>query len=575
MPLGADLERLIRVIALKNAIEHEARAQPEAVISKFVGSRPDQRGNLKQIIPEIRSIVSEVNSLPAAKQASLIAELDVEYGRTQKPQASGSPSLPPLENAIQGEVITRFPPEPNGYPHIGHAKAAIIDEEYAKMYDGKLLLRFDDTNPNSEKIEYYDAIREGIEWLGVQPYRVKNTSDDITVLHKFGREMASKGAAYVCTCSQKTIHELRAKGEPCACRTDPMASERIKKFFGSEFEENEAILRFKGDMADLNTAMRDPTLFRIVEGNHPRLGTRIRVWPTYDFAAPVEDSLDGVTHAMRTKEYELRNALYFAVLEALELRKPNLTEFSRLEFEGIPVSKRKIRPLVESGTLSGWDDPRLPTLSAFRRRGFTPQGIRQFILSLGVTLAETKPPFEALESYNRKVIDPVSPRIFYVQDPFEVKIEGATQATVSLRNHPTNDSLGSRTVQVGDSVYIAGDDARTLSPRSSIRLIELFNVRVLDVDLNSRIVHAVAEGNEIVRSMPKIQWVAKNDKVDFVVEIPKHLYIGDNYNTNSLVISKGYSESFVEKLAIGTTVQFVRFGFCRLDKPGAGIFAHS
>src|SRR6476620_12129151 len=164
--------------------------------------------------------------------------------------------------------------------------------------------------------------------------------------------------------------------------------------FAGAFEPNEATIRFRGDMNSPNTAMRDPTLFRIIDGNHPILGTSVRVYPTYDFAAPVEDSLDGVTHAMRTKEYELRNELYFAILTDLKLKHPNLIEFSRLEFEGIPVSKRKITPLIDKGIIQRWDDPRLPTLKGLKRRGILPEAIRKFVISLGITLSETKPSME-------------------------------------------------------------------------------------------------------------------------------------------------------------------------------------
>ncbi|MEW6605556.1 MAG: glutamate--tRNA ligase family protein, partial [Thermoproteota archaeon] len=403
MPLDADTEKFIKVNALKNSVEHGGKAQIDVVASRLAGSRPDLRSQLKSLMPEIKAIVQQINAMPLAEQKSQLEELAPGESAPKKLAGEKPLQLPPLEGAVQGKVVTRFPPEPNGYPHIGHAKAAIIDEEYARMYGGKLILRFDDTNPLKEKLEYYHAIAEGLEWLGVKPDIIKNTSDDIVLLQDYGKKLIALGGAYVCTCSPDRIHDLRGKGLPCECRRDQeIALERMDKMFGGTYGPNDAIVRFKGDMADQNTAMRDPTLFRIIEGEHPRLGNKVRVWPTYDFAAPIEDSIDGVTHAMRTKEYELRNALYYAILERLQLRKPIMIEFSRLEFEGIPVSKRKIRPLIDNGTIKSWDDPRLPTLAAFKRRGFVPEAIRKFVLSLGFTLAETKPPFETLEAFNRK-----------------------------------------------------------------------------------------------------------------------------------------------------------------------------
>lgn len=573
MPIDADTEKFIEVIALKNSIDHGGKAQADAVIAKFVGSKPELRGQIKALIPEIRAVVQKINAMPLADQKSLLEELAPEETGAKKQAGEQQLQLPPLEGAVHGKVVTRFPPEPNGYPHIGHAKAAIIDEEYARMYGGKLILRFDDTNPLKEKLEYYDAIAEGLQWLGVRPDVVKNTSDDIELLQSYGRKLIELEGAYVCTCSQDKIHDLRAKGLPCECRQDhATALGRMDKMFGGSYDQNEAIVRFKGDMADQNTAMRDPALFRIIEGDHPKLGGRVRVWPTYDFAAPIEDSIDGVTHAMRTKEYELRNALYFAILERLKLRKPYLIEFSRLEFEGIPVSKRKIRPLIDNGTIKSWDDPRLPTLAAFKRRGFVPEAIRKFVLSLGFTLAETKPPFETLEAFNRKIIDPVSPRLFFVKNPVEVQIKGAKEMEVVLKNHPTDTSLGTRKVSVGDSFYIAGDDAANLRAGDEIRLIELYNIKITSVD--SKGVTAKVGSDEIRQSMPKIQWIAKNDIVEYKVMIPKALYAGEEYNTNSLEIARGFAESFVSGLKPDARVQFVRFGFCRIDDNQTAIMTH-
>ena len=573
MPLDEETEKIVKVIALRNSVEHGGRAQLDAVVSKILGSRPDLRRSVKEVMPDIKALVQYVNSLSAEEQKSLLEELSP--GQIQKKQAAlpAEHTLPPLRDAIQGKVITRFPPEPNGYPHIGHAKAAIIDEEYARMYGGKLILRFDDTNPLKEKLEYYDAIREGLEWLGVKPDIEKNTSDDIEVLHSYGRKLVELEGAFVCTCKQERMHDLRAKGVPCECRAEhSIAIERVGKFFDGSYEQNQATIRFKGDMADQNTAMRDPALFRILEGSHPKLGDRVRVWPTYDFAAPVEDSLDGVTHAMRTKEYELRNQLYFEILERLGLRKPGMIEFSRLEFEGIPVSKRKIRPLIDNGTIQSWDDPRLPTLKSFKRRGFVPAAIRKFVLSLGITLAETKPPFEALEAFNRKMIDPVSPRLFFAKNPVSVQITGARETSLVLKNHPTDTALGTRQVSAGDAVYISGEDAASLKVGDEIRLMEYCNIRIVGTD--SAKISAELADDGIKQSMKKIQWVAKNDIVNYKILIPKELYIGDEYNTNSLDVAQGFAESFASRLKPDTSVQFVRFGFCRIDDAGTAILTH-
>jgi glutamyl-tRNA synthetase len=571
-----DTENIIKVTALKNAIEYGGKSRIDTVIAKIMALRPDLRNNLKNLIPEITAIVQKINTISLSDQKALFEQIIPGESQQRKTTESSQAHLPLLEGAKMGNVITRFPPEPSGYPHIGHAKAAIIDEEYARMYDGKLILRFDDTNPLNEKLEYYDAISEGIEWLGIKPDIVKNSSDDIQLLHEYGKRLITVDGAYVCTCTQKTIHDLRAKGLPCECRKEPsVALDRLEKMFDGSFDPNDAIIRFKGDMSDQNTAMRDPTLFRIIEGEHPKLGSKIRVWPTYDFAAPIEDSLDGVTHAMRTKEYELRNKLYFAILDRLRLRKPLMIEFSRLEFNGIPISKRKIKPLIEKGLVKSWNDPRLPTLMAIKRRGFSPDAIRKFVLSLGLTLAETKPPFEALEAYNRKIIDPQCVRLFFVKDPVELKIQNASSKEAILKNHPNID-LGIRKVQVSNSVYITGEDAAKLDIGDEIRLIELYNVKLIDIksENQKQVLITRSTGDDVKQSMPKIQWVAKNDIVHYKVMMARELYIDEKYNTNSLLIYEGFAESFTSTLKPDTRIQFVRFGFCRVDGDNTAIFTH-
>ena len=222
--------------------------------------------------------------------------------------------LPPLEDAVQGKVITRFPPEPNGYPHIGHAKAAIINEEYAKMYGGQAILRMDDTNPENERLEFYAAIKVGLEWLGIKYDKIKNTSDDLEILYEKGKEIISLNKAYVCTCKRDTISKNRREMKACKCSQLEVNKNEANwtKLF-KEFSPGQAVVRYRGDMKSQNTVMRDPVLFRIIEGHHPLLAGKYRVWPSYDFAIAIEDSIDGVTHAFRSKSmnYEMSCTMQF------------------------------------------------------------------------------------------------------------------------------------------------------------------------------------------------------------------------------------------------------------------------
>jgi glutamyl-tRNA synthetase len=577
MSIDDTTQQVIKKIVVRNAIEYGGSARYDVVISKVVGLRPDLRPRIKEQIPLIKKIVDEVNSLDEADQKRMASKLMVFENVNKDAKRKHEPNLPPLQGATMGRVVTRFPPEPNGYPHIGHAKAAIIDQEYARMYDGKLILRFDDTNPLNEQLEYYDAISEGLEWLGIKPDFVKNTSDDIELLQSYGRKIVMNGDAYVCTCRPEEIHSMRTDGVNCPCRSLDSSDRitRLEKFFDGSFEQNDAIVRFRGNMSDRNTAMRDPTLFRIIDADHPKLGRRIRAFPTYDFAAPIEDSLDGVTHAMRTKEYELRNSLYFSVLRSLRLRMPILLEFSRLEFEGMPVSKRKLKPLIQGGLVSGWDDPRLPTLTALRKRGILPEAIHKFVLSLGISLADTKPPFESLESYNRKFLDLKSLRLFFVRNPVEIRIVHPILSKIILKNHPSG-QLGTRIVQASDHVYIDKADADRLKGGQEIRLMEMHNIR-LDKVMQGKAAECllvINTGQEIKTNIPKVQWVSNEDMVPFTVIVPDKLFIDEEFNKDSLRIYNGIAESNVSKVEAGSSIQFVRFGFCRLQTNGVAIYTH-
>jgi glutamyl-tRNA synthetase len=600
------LVNTIKLVSLKNAIDFNNNIKLDVVVSKTFSYARNHIKNIKDIIPEIKQVISELSLLSLNEKMILydqivntsnhyVKELNTDIARpiikndnNIKNQISNKKhsdnqlfELPQLIEAKYGNVVTRFPPEPNGYPHIGHAKAAVIDEEYARMYNGKLILRFDDTNPIKEKLEYYNAIAEGLEWLKIKPSIVKNTSDDMETIYDYGKRLIQKNCAYVCKCDPELIKFNRSNGVSCNCRLNSVEHnlEKFENMVAGKYQQNECIVRYRGDMTSLNTAMRDPTLFRIIVGSHPRLGNRYALWPTYDFAAPIEDSLDGVTHAFRTKEYELRNELYFEILSNLGLQKPKLIEFSRLEFEGIPVSKRKISPLIEKGIIQRWDDPRLPTLMGFKRRGILPEAIRKFVLSLSITLSETKPSMEILESFNRKLLDPTSLRLFFVKDPIELHIDKLDMDFIEMKNHPTLE-MGKRTIDVEKIIYISNDDALKLKIGDSVRLMELCNIEIVNIEVsdesgsNKKVINAKNIGNKVSHNVQKIQWVSKKDSMDLKVLKPMPLYIGDRYNKDNLLIDKGLSESFVSKLQIGTIFQFVRYGFCRIDDFSSAIFTH-
>ena len=568
--MDEELRKEIKKMALQNAFEHGGQTQDKIILGKILGTKPEFRTKVKEISEDISKIVSDVNQLSFEEQKKEIEEKfpDILAPKEKIEEREG---LPELKGAEQGKVITRFPPEPNGYPHIGHAKAAIINSEYAKMYDGKFILRMDDTNPEAERMEYHAAIKVGLEWLGIEFDRIKNTSDDMELFYEKGTELINSGKAYVCTCKREDISKNRRERKACKC-----SRENIDKNYknwekmNEKFKPGDAIVRFRGDMKADNAVMRDPVLFRIIDESHYTLGKKYRIWPSYDFAVAIEDSIDGVTHAFRSKEFELRKELIDSILDALNMRKPYQGFFSRLEFKGMPISKRIIKPLIEEGKVSWYDDPRLPTLEALKRRGIKPEAIKKFIMSLGLTKANTLAPFDALEAFNRKFVDASSIRLFMVSHAKKLSIKNLPMSSIEIPNHPVND-MGKRKIEVDENFYISGEDAQSIKEGTQIRLLGLGNISIIKNGAEL-VGEFVGEGD--ISNIPKIQWVSQKTAHEIKMIIPRVLFDGEEFNEESLEELDVYTEPHYLQLKEGEEIQFVRFGYCRKDSQNQAIFTH-
>jgi glutamyl-tRNA synthetase len=565
-----EIRKEIRKIALQNAFEHEGKTQDKIILAKILGSKPEFRTKVKEIVGSISEIVSAVNQIPLDEQRKEIEENFPEI-LIPKEKIEEREGLPPLERVQQGKIVTRFPPEPNGYPHIGHAKAVIINAEYAKMYGGKFILRMDDTNPEVERMEYHAAIKVGLDWLGIKFDIVKNTSDDMELFYEKGTELINSGKAYICTCKRDDISNNRRERKACKCSRGEIKQniQGWKKMF-EKLKPGDAIVRFRGNMEADNAVMRDPVLFRIIDEKHYTLGNKYRVWPSYDFAVAVEDSNDGVTHAFRSKEFELRKDLIDAILDALNMRKPYQDFFSRLEFKGMPISKRILKPLIEEGKVSWYDDPRLPTLESLRRRGIKPEAIKKFILSLGLTKANTLAPFDALESFNRKLVDPISIRLFMTSKSKRLTVRKLPFSFVEIANHPTKD-MGKRKISIGENFYISGEDTENIKVGTRIRLLGLGNVLISKKNEELEGEYIEEENSTDIQ---KIQWVPQKNAHMIKILVPKQLFIDDKFNEDSLEELEVYTEPYYLQLKDGEEIQFVRFGYCRKDSQTQAIFTH-
>jgi glutamyl-tRNA synthetase len=565
------IKQTARNYALQNAIQHNGTANEKAVIGKVISTLKKQNISPQSIIPIVQSIIHEVNVLSIEEQTQQLQQNAPHL--LVKEKKIRDFSLPPLDFAQQKKVVTRFPPEPNGYLHIGHAKAAFVDYEYAKMYDGIFILRFDDTNPENAQKKFYDVQKKDLQWLGISWDKEYNTSDNIPKHYKLAEQLIQQNSAYICTCSADEIKQGRYHKKACACRTQPKdETKELWKQLLSSSEHKSAILRLKADMNSDNTAMRDPTLFRVIEKEHPLQATTYRVWPTYDFAGAIEDSISGVTHPFRTKEYELRDEVYYYILQLLNLRKPHLMEFSRLSIKGMPVSKRKIKPLIDQQKVSGYNDIRLPTLQGLKKRGILPQAIKQFVFSQGISKVESTVDFSIVEAFNRKILDPKTKRYYFVLNPVQLQVINAPKKNTTLKLHPTAD-LGTRKIQTESTFYIPKQDIQEMKQGEIFRLKGLYNVKIQTINDS---ITATYEGEQLLPETKKIQWTTTN-YIPVTLYIPQLLYKNNEFNPQSLFTVQGYAEEAIQEISHGEIIQFERVGFVRIEKNNTqinGILTH-
>ncbi len=548
----------IRKYALKNAMDYGS-ARPGNVLAKVAKLVPKE--SMKELESEVRTIVDEVNSLPREGLESEYSAYSVEFERQQESKAAAT-SKPRMElaGATKGSFATRFAPEPSGYIHIGHASAAFLAREFAGIYEGKAFLYFDDTNPEKESQEFVDSIKKDLEWLGIAFDREYYASDNMAMIYDCARKLLKEGNAYACECTGEDTKRNRFDGRECRHRSNSPETnmEKFQMMLEGKYEEEKIAIRLKGDMGSENTTLRDPTMLRLKRHSHYRQGSKYIVWPTYDFNTPINDSVNGVTDAIRTREYELRGALYDMVLDYLGMRKPRVHLHARLSIKGQPKQKREIRKLISEKLLSGYDDPRLVTIAALRRRGIMPEAIRKFVLGFGMSIVESSTDISKLLAYNKSIIDPISKRLYYVESPERLTVS-MEPMEVRLRMHPSKD-FGTRMYDVDGKLFISGPDARSMGSGEVIGLKGLFNVAVSPENGS---VYGTKTKEESERN---IQWVTEKGSMRCKILIPGDVVDSEGkFLEGSMTESEGLIESYASALKDGEIVQLERFGFCIMD----------
>jgi len=567
--LPAEVQADIELASLINASRHGGKADVGAVIGRVLAEHPELRHSPSEVGKAVGSTVARVNRLSPSEQQGLLKEKQPDVER--HPKKEGRAGLPPLPGAIEGQTGFRFPPEPSGFMTVGHAMACTINSIYAETYHGEFWLRFEDTNPRKVAKRYYDSFREGIGWLGIKWDHEKNVSDDIELIYGYGKKLIEDEKAYACSCTLDRVKALRFEGRACEHRESPVEKSLAvwERMLAKQVREGESVVRFKGDMSSVNYSLRDPNLFRVIEKAHPLTGERYTVWPTYHLANTIEDEICRITHILRSSEFnaeiqrQIRGALGFRALSVIQ--------FSRFNFKGTPVGKRLLRPLVEGKLVSGWDDPRMPTVEGLKRRGVIPEAIREFTLHVGYTKAEHQYDWSMLLSINKKLLDPRSKRVFFVPDPIELIVDGAPPKSVSIPFHPDAD-LGERMVKTEGRFFVPKSDVDSLKKGASLRLMELYNIEITSPD--GAAPRAKYTGEELVKETKKVQWVVPTGRVEVIVLEPGVLFDDEGkFNAESMGKTSGVAEAAFDSLVPGTIVQFPRFGFCRIDSPTTCILA--
>ncbi len=525
-----------------------------------------------------------------------------------------------LQSGRVKEVHTRFPPEPNGYLHIGHTKAMCIDFGSALTYGGKCNLRFDDTNPTKEDVEYVDAIIEDIKWLGFDfEDRLFYGSDYSEQIYDYALELIKKGLAYVDDLDVDQIREYRGtltepgKESPWRNRSIEENLDLFVRMRNGAFESGEKVLRAKIDMASPNINMRDPVIYRIKKEHHHRTGDKWCIYPMYDFAHPLQDAIEGITHSLCSIEYTDHRPLYDWVLEKLGIKNPpHQYEFSRLNINYTVMSKRKLRELVEKNYVSGWDDPRMPTLCGLRRRGFTPESIRNFIDLVGVSRTNSVVDWGLLEHCVRENLNQTADRVMGVLNPVKVVIENYPEDMTEefeVENNPEIPERGTRKVPFSREIYIEQDDFMInppskyfrLKPEGEVRLKNAYFIKCTgyETDETGKVTLVKATYDPASRGGESpdgrkvkgtIHWVSAKHAIDaevrlydmlFKVENPDEIPEGgdykDNLNPDSLtILTHSKLEPVLANAKPGDRFQFLRMGYFCVDnkdsKPGALVF---
>ena len=555
----------VRKFVLQNAVQFKGKANPKSIVGKIMGAFPESRADPKGTIALISQIADEVNSLSLDQQIEELKQSAPEM--LEKKEHEKKEGLKPLLDAEKGKVVMRFAPSPSGPMHIGHAMTLGVISEYCMMYDGKLIIRIEDTNPDNIYPPAYDMIPEEAQWLTKNNVKeVMIQSDRIPIYYNYVEKLLEKNAVYVCTCDQEKYREMSLNKEPCPCRG--LAKEeqqaRWKKMLDPEgFKQGEAVVRVKTDVTHKNPAMRDFPIARINESEHPRQGKKYRVWPLMNLSVFADDVESGMTHIIRGKDHADNAKRQEYMYDYLGKKAPITFFQGRINFEDLQISCSKTKKLIQEGKFSGWDDIRLPFLAALRRRGYQPGALLKWAAAFGISLNDkkvsAKEAFKNINAFNTDIIEPIAKRFFFINEPVKINVDGALEQDVELDLHPDN-IKGGRKFKTHEGFIITKDDHESLKEGKIGRLMDCLNYIKKENKFTFDSVDYEKYKKEGCCSI--IHWLPDDAKqiADAEVLMPDKTTI------------KGKIEKTVEMIDVGDVVQLERFGFCRLDSVEDGVY---
>ena len=564
-----DLRELIRKAALLNAVSHDGKAQAGAMVGKILGEKQELRSRVKELSGVINTVVNEVNSLSLADQKAIVEK---NWPETQKKEKAEEKRLPSLPNADKyPKIVTRFSPNPDCVLHLGSARAILLSHEYARIYNGKFILRFEDTDPKIKRpsLKFYDSIRQDLKWLGCKVDEEYIQSDRLPIYYDYTERLIGDGNAYVCECPSEEFRKITIAKQACPCRDVP-ANEQVERWhrmLNGGYTEGQAVVRVKTDLENPNPAVRDWPALRIIDTKkypHPRVGSKYIVWPLYNLAAGLDDHLMGMTHIIRGKEHYTNMVRQKYMYDYLGWTYPEAIHYGRLKITGAFLSKSKIVQGVKEGLYTGYDDPRLGTFAALRKRGITPEAIKKMMIDVGIKSNDVTLSWENLFSYNRKILDASSDRYFFVPQPVELKVLQVPKVfNAQLPLHPEKPERGFREYTVtpeGEdkavSFWVSKKDSETMEPEKVFRLMELFNIKIESKTDGSVTAKFASESYEDVRKIKVqlIQWIPKG------TEFPCQVVMSD------ASVTEGFAEADCKKLKQDAIIQFERFGFVRINE---------